>query len=386
MVNYSQTKIVSIGVLNHITQPDNIFITTLRASQYLADLKRKYRSYMTDNKGINQPIFDIITKDGIENIIIIVLKEVSLNNKQESNILLQNIKKQYIPINVIIAKNKTSNAVITNSRYESNLKIIMKKIDANNLTIFYDEPDNVIEKIGKLDVSDETKKNYTKSILSIISPTNELKIIYGKYLKSLQNDIEIIRNKQIKSPNVIYKSSDTLNKITLDLLENNKLEDAVISIFYSGYHLPVWRLKEVYTLKWKNYNPKVDNYISWETKEFILNDYKTMKLYGTQTIKIPLYVDKLLERHIKYTNSDSDYVFLKKNRPYTQCEFSKKVIDIFGINLNNLRSMYITSKYNDGLLNTEEQKINLSKIMRNSPDVFKYYIKFESENVNIEFI
>jgi hypothetical protein len=387
MVNYTDSKVVYVGKLNGIILPDNIFVTTLKPSQYLADLKKKYRNFINDKKGYNIPIFDIITKEGIDNIIINVLKEVPITNKQKLNELLEKTKNEYSPINLLISKNKTSINNTTEERYQANLRIVMKKLSIDNLNYFYENPTDVISRIDDLTLSLETKKNYLKSISSIIPPNNPTKNIYGNHMTLLSAEVENITNKQEKKANIIYKTSATLNNVTLNLVEKNKIQDAVISLFYSGFHLPVFRIKEVITMKWKNYNTKKDNYISWPTNEFVLNNYKTFKVYGQQKVNFSNYVKDLLFKLISsIDNKDNDYLLIKNNKPFIESDFSTKVSSIFDVNVNNLRSMYITSKFNNGEINTENDKIQLAKNMRNSTNIFKNYIKFDENKQPIKFV
>jgi hypothetical protein len=389
MVNYSDSKVVSIGKLDDLLQPDNIFVTTLKPSQFLADLRKKYRNYMKAKMDSNIAIFDIITKVGLENITIKVLKQVALKNKQELNDLLLTTKNEYLlPIDLLISKNKTLISGTTVAIYEANLKIVMRKLEIDNVKYFYENPDDVISRIDNLPISLETKKNYFKSISAIIPVNNPLKKVYGSHITQLSSKVEVIQNEQLKNPDIIYKSALTLNKITMELVKKGNLQDAVISLFYSGFYLPVFRIKEVISLKWKNYNVVKDNYISFGTDEFILNDYKTVKVYGNQKVKFPKNVKDLMLKLISsIEDKDNDYLLIKNNKqPYNESEFSLKVSNIFGTNVNNLRSMYITAKFNDGLINTETDKIKLATEMRNSPSVFKTYIKFDENKQQIKFI
>ena len=179
-----------------------------------------------------------------------------------------------------------------------------------------------------------------------------------------------------------------MNKITIDLKKQANYKNASVSVFYTGFWIPVCRLKEVYTLKFKNHNKLIDNYIDWTTHELVFNDYKTKKLYGMQKVKISSYMENLFLKLISsYDNTDNDYLFVKKSYlPYNEVDFSKLVVNIFGVSVNKLRSMYITDNFNKGLLNTEQQKIEFSQGLRNSPDVFKYYIKFVGGTDNIVFV
>ena len=45
MVNYANTKIVSIGTNEHSPTEDSVVLTTSKPSLFLSDLKRKYKHF-----------------------------------------------------------------------------------------------------------------------------------------------------------------------------------------------------------------------------------------------------------------------------------------------------------------------------------------------------
>ncbi len=48
MVNYANTKIVSIGAKDHIPTQESVIVTTSKASLFLGDLKRKYKRFVEE--------------------------------------------------------------------------------------------------------------------------------------------------------------------------------------------------------------------------------------------------------------------------------------------------------------------------------------------------
>ena len=376
MVNYQNAKIVSVGSNDHSPSSKTILFTTQKPSVYLADLKRKYKLFQT-GKGKRLPIYDVFDSVGISNTRIQVLGEQAVNNKKELNQFFADTKTRFdVPIEETIKKTKERKD-ITNQRYESNVKVLMKFLTVKDTTIFFYHPKKVIDFIMALQKSDETKKNYIKAILSIIPRSQSqvpLLTTYGDALMVLQERINGKTNKQERKQNVSYKTPQQLDRISQQLKADGNHEDHLISLFYTGVPYPVWRLKELQTLKYQNANRQTDNYIDWGKNQIVLNDYKTFKEYGQ--VRLPLKKE-VKQAIIQNHTGNTDYVLTdNQNRPYTESALSKKIKSVMGYCVDDLRSMYITYNYEEGNLHTEEQKISFCKGMRNSPSVLKYYIKF----------
>ena len=96
-----------------------------------------------------------------------------------------------------------------------------------------------------------------------------------------------VTNRQIRNPELHYKTPDELNQITEELISKDNLEDALLTIFYTGTYVHPCRLQEVFALKIRNYEKDKDNYEDLENNCLILNSYKTSQYYGKQTVEIP---------------------------------------------------------------------------------------------------
>ena len=216
MVNYQNAKIVSIGGNEHSPSSKTILFTTQKPSVYLADLKRKYKSFQS-GKGKRLPIYDVFDSVGISNTRIQVLGEQAVNNKKELNQFFADTKTRFdVPIEETIKKTKERKD-ITNQRYESNVKVLMKFLTVKDTTIFFYHPKKVIDFIMALQKSDETKKNYIKAILSIIPRSQSqvpLLTTYGDALMVLQERINGKTNKQERKQNVSYKTPQQLSNVS----------------------------------------------------------------------------------------------------------------------------------------------------------------------------
>jgi integrase len=376
MVNYANTKIVSIGAINHTPTEQSIVLTTSKPTLFLGDLKRKYKSFQ-EGTGKSLPIYQIIDEVGLNNITVRVLVEKPVANKQELNALIAEVKARISkPVTEVINETKVRQE-ITNERHRANLNIVMKLVGIDNTTQLFYNPNNIIERIFALEKSNETKKNYIKSIISIIPRTEEnLILIYGNALKKLQEQIDEVKNKQQRS-DIVYKTPNELHQISLQLKATNQYENYLISLFYTGVYYPTWRLKELQTMKVKNANKNTENYINWNNDTIVLNDYKTDMDYGRITLPLHKEVRTAILSLLQHRDNDSDYLITKNNgEPYSQPQLSLKIKQIMGYCVDDLRGLYITYNEEQGNLRTEEDKINFCKGMRNSPSVLKYYIKF----------
>jgi hypothetical protein len=376
MVNYSKSKIISVGENIHT---DSIFSTTNTVINYMKEIRKKFILYK-NNEHSFLPIFKYLEANLKPTVTILVEKE--LKSKEELNLLLESTKIKYY-VEPVIGDNK-NNKKVTNKRNDSNLKLVLKYLNVD-LKFLIEHPQDGVDMILKLEnKKDNTKKNYIKAIIPKIQTINIVAIrIYNEGLTKLQNELNTVIDMQVEKTGLIYKNPTELNEITKNLVENNNsataiggpnLLDAVISVFYTGFHLPVSRLLEVYTLKISNYSIDTDNYIDFTNKCIIFNDYKTSSLYGKQIVKLNSVVIKLFLKLVKSYTNPSDYLLQNNGNVFTEPTFSKRVKKIFGVTCDDLRSMYFTYHYNAGNLKTEKQKTDFAVKMRNSTSVFKHYI------------
>jgi integrase len=123
--------------------------------------------------------------------------------------------------------------------------------------------------------------------------------------------------------------------------EINKFQDYLISALYT-YNAPR-RAQDYATMIMTKGSPK-DNFIHWNTQEFIFNDYKTKKVYHTQKIKIADELFALLKLWKKH-NKNGVLLEDTHGNPMTAKKLSNRLGSIFGktgFGVNILRHSYVT--------------------------------------------
>jgi len=147
-------------------------------------------------------------------------------------------------------------------------------------------------------------------------------------------------------------------KPPLDLDQIRMLSDWLIVALSSGVYFPP-RRSEWASVKIKNFNPETDNYIDLKRGAFVLNQYKTAKLYGRETIEFGKPFGTLLRKYLALI-PDQTYLFEKHGEPYTTSYITFKLNRIFGKNVSTsmLRHIWISSKYADSMPALNELKSN----------------------------
>jgi hypothetical protein len=118
--------------------------------------------------------------------------------------------------------------------------------------------------------------------------------------------------------------------------------------------IPPRRAKDFTEMKWKDFDPKTDNYYHKGTFHF--NDYKTARFYGEQTVKTPKTLELLIARWIK--KCPSEYLFADyEGKKLTSAGISKVFYSIFkkNISVNMLRHSYITDTLGPAIADLEEK-------------------------------
>ena len=236
------------------------------------------------------------------------------------------------------------------------------------------------------------RKTYISAIISLLGKENP---IINNYIDIMIKDSEIsnmedmkqIKNDKMKQPNKqinneeinnihneLYNKVNKIIKINKnEKLNNNDYLTYQKFIILSLYHYqPPRRIKDFSLMKIKgnidkdNDNYKIKNY-------FFFNDYKTKKYLGTQKIEIDKDLLKLLDKFIKYNDkfyNDNEFLlFNKNNKNYSQSHFTQLLNQIFNnknISVNELRHLYLTSKYNN---------VNLDDIVKDAQNMGQSNIK-----------
>lgn len=242
-----------------------------------------------------------------------------------------------------------------------------------------------LDEIGNIN----TKKSYMTAIVSVLNMTDAKQYASANtYYKGLLNDEKYKINEEEMTEKQKenwmtwdevmekYKElDDEVKKITdAETAENKKVltEHLLLAL----YVLNPPRRNDDYYLMQLDTNKKIDdthNFYRPATSQFIFNQYKTKKHYGTETIMVNTQLKRVLDKYIKLMGiQDGDFLLFRNNRSKSNI-ITKTLNNIFGKNIgaSMLRHIYLTSKY--GAVKDEMKKDAM--MMAHSTNEQKNYIK-----------
>ena len=413
MVNYKNSKVLSFGKLNHTYGGENTFLfpTTLSKSICRAYIMQKYKKINfglipdDDKTKILYKNLQMIERIEPNNIYVYVVDEnPNINNKTEFNQYFNFLQFMITtPIIDIIKQNKPNIQNSTLTRYTDNIIHLMKILDTNNRLFFFDTS-NVLNYIKNVsNWSNETEKNYLKSIIAYIPQKNNSYTIYNTELLQLINIAQNQRDKNEKTKKQTAKWIDYKEILKrYDELFKNGIQNArgvlssktiqnisyelVVSSFYVGVYFAPYRVMELQHLKIQNINKNVDNYIDFENHTIVLNIYKTSRDYGKRIQHIPNKLYKILNKYkIELLKHYPNATYLLSNDDILPTYYSicKVLENLFGCSPSLLRTIYVSNLHETGKLITNEQIKNTANEMRNSQTVLLSYRKI-GNNENID--
>jgi hypothetical protein len=258
--------------------------------------------------------------------------------------------------------------------YVSLLSSIYKKLDGKHLDFFEDEEKTIIEHIKSLD-----KPQSRKTICSALFVVTE-KPIY-KFLMmddvKVVNDIYKTQKVDTTKPTRTYEEIKATHQLILDKLKKNtsieNYVNVIISYLSTGIldDLPPRRILDYAMMKTKNYDKESDNYM--EKNKFVFNIYKTANKYGKQIVDIPVELIALFKKWKKI--NETDFLIITDNgNPFTSKTLSKRVITIFGVGMDQLRSIYLSSVYKD-IPKIEEMEKRAYQMGHSIQSALNYYVK-----------
>jgi hypothetical protein len=241
--------------------------------------------------------------------------------------------------------------------------------------------------LAKLNI--HTRKNLVAAIVvaskSIDKFTSQTINKYEIYMKELIGNVdkEYSKNKKsvkdkknwINYKEIIDKIKE-LMKITKDIpkikdIKRKELDNFQQLLILSLYTLiPPQRNNYANTIvctKNKKCEDTTFNYMDLDKKEFIINNYKTKKIYGVKTIKLPSNIINLIKIWMKLNPTD----FLLINTTNKTCmkpngltKYLNKIFIPKKVSTTILRKLYLTNKY--PIINSFEEMLKDADIMGHS--------------------
>jgi hypothetical protein len=106
------------------------------------------------------------------------------------------------------------------------------------------------------------------------------------------------------------------------------------------------RSKDYWAFKIRNIDDKVDNYL--DGHEFIFNSYKTQSTYGTQRIKIPTTLLRMIKKYIAVIPESIDYfLFTVTGKPMNSVLLNQRFNSIFNrhVSVNSFRHSFLSENF-----------------------------------------
>lgn len=244
--------------------------------------------------------------------------------------------------------------------YSSTLKSLYKKVYPDDLKL--DLNKYVTNQQDFLEYLQNVEYNKRKSILSalvVICGDNDCEAYRLLMQKDIQqyDDKELNQEKtetqkqnwvsqeDIKKVFLFYKTeADKLFKLKeLTSGQFQTLQNYIILCLLSGQEgFPPRRSLDYTEMKIRNYDKNVDNIFNG--KDFIFNNYKTVKTYQSQQFPVPKLLGLILKKWCKINANDYLLVDRKgmKLSPVTLNQRLNKIFDGKNVGVNILRHSYLT--------------------------------------------
>jgi hypothetical protein len=254
---------------------------------------------------------------------------------------------------------------------------------------WFSDPENIITAVEKKPTN--TRKSAISAVTVLLGPEN----MDARLTKMMMDDVEKVQ-KQYDSQQMTQKQKD--NWMTFDEVREVErglfdiirpwldqktplspdqlkiIVDWLLVALCSGLWFPP-RRSEWTMIKLKDINPETDNYIDFKKGEFVLNQYKTAKLYGREQIGFGRPFGTLLKKYLALI-PDQTYLLENKGKPFTSSYITFRLNKIFGRNISTsmLRHIWTSDKYKD-MPELSELKQNAKKMGHSVVKHLEYAVK-----------
>lgn len=211
-------------------------------------------------------------------------------------------------------------------------------------------PSDILLSCLPKDCSMDVKKGYV-SALGNFSKRPEFSSIVTEANNKYRNRVNAhVSSESEKTNRIFMKDLEDIHanlKEEYETHEYDGLKKYVLFCLISGRYIAPRRLMDWVHFKIHHVDEHVDNYIDYETQEFVFNRYKTAKIYGQDRIRIPDPLYNLLCEYIARTHSD--YLFGKEGKPCSNTILSMMINKLsghtHGHSVNQYRKTYLQTNF-----------------------------------------
>ena len=259
----------------------------------------------------------------------------------------------------IITTNRPKLAINTVKSYISILKSMYEMVYPDDTTIEIDKYQNTEKFLDYL--MENFDPSVRKAYLSTLVVLTENEIYRTQmmadvaWVREMQSDNQMTQKQQENQ--VTKKEIDALLRVLkqdVKLIYKNKSYTPTNLLTIQNYVLlnlfskiEPRRSKDYWMFKIRNIDEKIDNYLDGD--EFVFNSYKTQSTYGTQRIKVPSTLLRMIKKYIAVIPESIDYLFFTvSGKPMNSTLLNQRFNSIFGgrhVSVNSLRHAFLSEKY-----------------------------------------
>jgi len=157
-----------------------------------------------------------------------------------------------------------------------------------------------------------------------------------------QEDVHALFDRMDRETKPLFSMYSSKNK-QITTAHINKMQDFITLALYTL--IPVRRLMDYTEFKVRNFNTETDNFM--QRGHFVFHKYKTSKVYGEQSVKLPIRLKNLVQKWTSMTTNDWLLFNPATNAPLTNVQLNQRLHRIFGknVSVNILRHSYLTHQY-----------------------------------------
>jgi hypothetical protein len=264
----------------------------------------------------------------------------------------------------IITTNRPKLAINTVKSYISILKSMYEMVYPDDTTIEIDKYQNTEKFLDYL--MENFDPSVRKAYLSTLVVLTENEIYRTQmmadvaWVREMQSDNQMTQKQQENQ--VTKKEIDALLRVLkqdVKLIYKNKSYTPTNLLTIQNYVLlnlfskiEPRRSKDYWMFKIRNIDEKIDNYLDGD--EFVFNSYKTQSTYGTQRIKVPSTLLRMIKKYIAVIPESIDYLFFTvSGKPMNSTLLNQRFNSIFGgrhVSVNSLRHAFLSEKYQSYIL------------------------------------
>ena len=301
---------------------------------------------------------------------------------------MQDAKQQ---IETQLKHNRPNLSTSSLNTYTIILASIYKKVfgidEAFDISLFNKEADKVLEHLKETNYSTRKTK---LACLFVLSKNDKYQHQMVKDIGSYNEDLS--KQEKNDKQTASWVNTDQLKtkynelKHTADLLYKKQshtpsdiqnIQDYILMCLYSNKFLPPRRLIDYTEFKMREIDPEKDNYMHKNT--FVFNKYKTAKVYGKQTITIPLQLRNILNKWNKLTNND--YLLIDKvGNKLSNVKLNQRLKAILGNNssVNAIRHGVLSEMFQPDIEMQNKMKDIAQKMATSASTIQSQYLKKEN--------